>query len=129
MPTDTTINQPGEIPAGVSRRERLAEWVDRHSSTFFIAPAVTLILIFAIFPTIYSIFFALSRVRFRGDGLNFRFVGFRNFSKQFFGSSEVHFLGRTDPVSIFGYAVFAAIVIAVVVWLWRSRRITTWVGP
>ncbi len=122
------MRQPGAIPAGVSRRERLAEWVDRHSGTFFIAPAVTLILIFAIFPTIYSIFFALSRVRFRGDGLQFRYVGFRNFSKQFFGSSEVHFLGRTDPVSIFGYAVFAAIAVAVLVWLWRSRKITTWVG-
>ena len=36
--------------------------------TFFIAPAVTLILIFAIFPTIYSIFFALSRVRLPATG-------------------------------------------------------------
>ncbi len=122
------MRQPGLVPAGVTRRERLAEWVDRHSGTFFIAPAVTLILIFAIFPTIYSLFFAVSRVRFTGDGLRFRYVGFRNFEKQFFGSSEVHFLGRTDPVSIFGYAVFAALVVAVLFWLWRSRKITTWVG-
>lgn len=122
------MGQPGNIPAGATRRERLGEWVDRHSGTFFIAPAVTLILIFAIFPTIYSIFFAVSRVRFTGDGLKFRYVGFRNFSKQFFGSSEVHFLGRTDPVSLFGYAVFAVIVVAVLVWLWRSRKTSTWVG-
>ncbi len=122
------MRQPGFASAGATRREKLGEWVDRHSGTFFIAPCVTLILIFAIFPTIYSIFFAVSRVRFTGDGLKFRYVGFRNFSKQFFGSSEVHFLGRTDPVSIFGYAVFAAIVVAVLVWLWRSRMITSWVG-
>ncbi|MDJ0631405.1 MAG: sugar ABC transporter permease [Rhodobacter sp.] len=128
MSSYENIRQPGISPAGVPFRERLGEWVDRHSGTFFIAPAVTLILIFAIFPTIYSIFFALSRVRFTGDGLKFRYVGFRNFAKQFFGSSEVHFLGRTDPVSIFGYAVFAAIAVAVLVWLWRSRKITTWVG-
>lgn len=128
MTSYDTMRQPGFSPAGVSRRERLAEWIDRHSGTFFIAPCVTLILIFAIFPTIYSLFFAVSRVRFRGDGLNFRYVGFRNFSKQFFGSSEVHFLGRTDPVSLFGYALFAVIVVAVLVWLWRSRKITTWVG-
>ncbi|MEM9793333.1 MAG: sugar ABC transporter permease [Pseudomonadota bacterium] len=128
MATYDDMRQPGAIPAGVSRRERLAEWVDRHSGTFFIAPAVTLILIFAIFPTVYSIFFAVSRVRFTGDGLQFRYVGFRNFSKQFFGSSEVHFLGRTDPVSLFGYAVFAVIAVTVLVWLWRSRKITTWVG-
>lgn len=128
MASFDTMRQPGFVPAGTTRREKLGEWVDRHSGTFFIAPCVTLILIFAIFPTIYSILFALSRVRFTGDGLRFRYVGFRNFSKQFFGSSEVHFLGRTDPVSIFGYAVFAAIAIAVLVWLWRSRKITTWVG-
>lgn len=128
MAFNQTAIQPGLSPAGLTRRQRLGEWVDRHSGTFFIAPAVTLILIFAIFPTIYSIFFAVSRVRFSGDGLKFRYVGFRNFSKQFFGSSEVHFLGRTDPVSIFGYTVFVVILVAVLMWLWRSRKITTWVG-
>jgi multiple sugar transport system permease protein len=119
---------PGANPAGASFRDRLGEWVDRHAGTFFIAPAVTLILIFAIFPTIYSIFFAMSRVRFSGGGLKFRYVGFRNFEKQFFGSAEVHFLGRTDPVSIFGYIIFAIIVIAVLYWLIRSIGRTTWVG-
>ncbi|MEM7376593.1 MAG: sugar ABC transporter permease [Pseudomonadota bacterium] len=126
FPDDT--RQPGTVPAGVPLRDRLGEWVDRHARTFFIAPCVTLILIFAIFPTIYSIFFALSRVRFTGSGLKFRYVGFRNFAKQFFGSAEVHFLGRTEPVTLFGYAVFAVIVIAVLWWLIRSVRRTTWVG-
>ena len=120
--------QPTVMSAGVTRRNRLGEWVDRHSGTFFIAPCATLILIFAIFPTVYSIFFAVSRVRFTGDGLKFRYVGLRNFKKLFFGSGEVQFLGRTDPVSIFGYVVFIIILIAVLVWLWRSRKITTWVG-
>jgi multiple sugar transport system permease protein len=114
--------------AGRSQRESWGEWVDRHSGTFFIAPAVTLILIFAIFPTIYSMFFAMSRVRFTGDGLKFRFVGFRNFSKQFFGTDQVHFLGRTEPVSILAMIIFAVIVVSVLVWLYRSRKITTWVG-
>ena len=128
MTSYDNTRQPGRAPADVSTRERVSEWVDRHSGTFFIAPAVTLILIFAIFPTIYSMFFALSRVRFTGDGLKFRYVGFRNFSKQFFGSSEVHFLGRTDPVSIFGYIIFAAVVISILWWLIRSVKRTTWVG-
>ena len=116
------------MSAGVTRRNRLGEWVDRHSGTFFIAPCATLILIFAIFPTVHSIFFAVSRVRFTGDGLKFRYVGLLNFKKLVFGSGEVQFLGRTDPVSIFGYVIFIIIVIAVLVWLWRSRKITTWVG-
>lgn len=128
MATYDSVGQPGYTPAGVTRRERFAEWVDRNSGTFFIAPAVTLILIFAIFPTVYSIFFAVSRVRFTGEGLRFRYVGFRNFAKQFFGSSEVHFLGRTEPVSLFGMAVFIVILVAVLWWLWRSRKITNWVG-
>ena len=128
MASYDNIGQPGKTSADTAFRDRLSEWIDRHSGTFFIAPAVTLILIFAIFPTIYSMFFALSRVRFTGDGLKFRYVGFRNFSKQFFGSAEVHFLGRTDPVSILGYAIFVAIVIAVLWWLIRSVKKTTWVG-
>lgn len=111
-----------------SQRESWGEWVDRHSGTFFIAPAVTLILIFAIFPTFYSMVFAMSRVRFTGDGLKFRFVGFRNFSKQFFGNDQVHFLGRTEPVSIFGTIIFVVVAAAILVWLWRSRKTSTWVG-
>jgi len=128
MPSNGSKRQPELTSAGATRRDRFSEWVDRHSGTFFIAPAVTLILIFAIFPTIYSMFFALSRVRFSGDGLKFRYVGLRNFSKQFVGSSEVHFLGRTEPANIIGMAIFAIVVIAILWWLIRSVKRTTWVG-
>ena len=122
------IRQPGQTPAANSYGERWGEWFDRHSGTFFIAPAVTLILIFAILPTIYSIVFAMSRVRFTGDGLSVRFVGFRNFSKQFFGSDQVHFLGRTEPIGVLGMIFFAMVVVGVLVWLYRSMRTATWVG-
>ena len=64
-----------------------------------------LILIFAIFPTFYSIVFALSRVRFTGDGLQFRFVWFQNFAKQFFGNDQVHFLGKIGTMGVFGTVV------------------------
>ena len=66
--TRTTFGQPGLCPGWASAGESWGEWFDRHSRTFFIAPAVVLILIFAIFPTFYSIVFALSRVRFTADG-------------------------------------------------------------
>ncbi|MGA7266285.1 MAG: sugar ABC transporter permease [Aestuariivirga sp.] len=123
-----TMDQPGLSPAGLSQRETWAEWFDRHSRTFFIAPAVILILIFAIFPTFYSIVFALSRVRFTGNGLQFRFVGLQNFGKQFFGNDQVHFLGKVDQISIFGLAFFVAVSAAVLWWLFRSVKKTTWVG-
>jgi multiple sugar transport system permease protein len=122
------MDQPGLSPAGLSQRETWAEWFDRHSRTFFIAPAVILILIFAIFPTFYSIVFALSRVRFTGNGLQFRFVGLQNFGKQFFGNDQVHFLGKVDQISIFGLAFFVAVSAAVLWWLFRSVKKTTWVG-
>lgn len=128
MSTLTNTIQPGGgTPAGASAGDRWREWVDRHAGIFFIAPAVTLILIFAIFPTIYSMVFAVSRVRFTGNGLKFRYVGLRNFEKQFFGSSEVHFLGWTDPISIFGTIVFVAIIAAVLWWLYKSWKKATWV--
>jgi multiple sugar transport system permease protein len=122
------IGQPGYSPAGPSHRESWGEWFDRHSRTFFIAPAVTLILIFAIFPTFYSIAFALSRVRFTGSGLQFRFVGLQNFYKQFFGTDQVHFLGKIETMGVFGLIFLIAVTCAVLWWLYRSLKITTWVG-
>jgi multiple sugar transport system permease protein len=122
------IGQPGTFPAGNSQVESWGEWFDRHSRTFFIAPAVTLILIFAIFPTFYSIVFALSRVRFTGDGLQFRFVWFQNFAKQFFGNDQAHFLGKIGPMGVFGTVFLVAVTAAVLWWLFRSLKTTSWVG-
>jgi multiple sugar transport system permease protein len=128
MSLSDAIGRPGISPAGNSQAESWGEWFDRHSSTFFIAPAVTLILIFAIFPTFYSIVFALSRVRFTADGLQFRFVGFQNFAKQFFGNDQVHFLGKTEQMGVLGLVFFVAVTAAVLWWLYRSLKITTPVG-
>jgi multiple sugar transport system permease protein len=122
------IAQPGTSPAGNSQAESWGEWSDRHSRTFFIAPAVTLILIFAIFPTFYSIVFALSRVRFTGNGLQFRFVWFQNFAKQFFGNDQAHFLGKIGTMSFFGTVFLIAVTAAVLWWLYRSLKTTSWVG-
>jgi multiple sugar transport system permease protein len=80
MPRTDIIGQPGISPAGNSPGESWGEWLDRHSSTFFIAPAVSLILIFAIFPTFYSIVFALSRVRFTRPAVPFVWFHSNNFS-------------------------------------------------
>lgn len=110
-------------------KESWSEWFDRHSRTFFIAPAVTLILIFAIFPTFYSIVFALSRVKFSPTGLRFRFVWFDNFRAQFSGNEQAHFLGRLSNIGVLGW-VFAAIVAALALWwLYRSYRGgASWIG-
>ncbi len=128
MTSSNTNIRPGISPAGFSHEESWGEWFDRHARTFFIAPAVTLILIFAIFPTFYSIVFALSRVKFSATGLQFRFVWFQNFGKQFFGNDQVHFLGKVGTTGVIGMVFFAITALAIVWWLYRSLQITTWVG-
>src|SRR5436190_8899686 len=127
MSSTQLIGQPRTSPAGNSQMESWGEWFDRHSRTFFIAPAVTLILIFAIFPTFYSIVFALSRVRFTASGLQFRFVGLQNLAKQFYGTEQEHFLGKVGDMSALGTIFFVAVVTAVLWWLYRSLKITSWV--
>jgi multiple sugar transport system permease protein len=128
MASSDTMGQPGFSPAGHAMSESWGEWFDRHASSFFIGPAVTLILIFAIFPTFYSIVFALSRVRFTGDGLQFRFVWFQNFARQFFGNDQDHFLGKIGTMGAAGGVFFAVVAALVLWWLYRSVKIATWVG-
>jgi multiple sugar transport system permease protein len=129
MVRNDDIRQPGDSPAGLSNRESWAEWFDRHSSTMFIAPAVTLILIFAIFPTFYSILFALSRVKFSPTGLRFRFVWFDNFVNEFTGSEQGHFLGRLESISVLGWLFILVVLAAVLWWLYQSQRKgASWVG-
>ena len=90
---------------------------------------MALILIFAIFPTFYSIIFALSRVRFTPEGLSFRFVGLQNFQKQFLGNEQIHFLGRMNEVSPLGWIFSLAVIALVLWWLYRSWvQGATWVG-
>jgi multiple sugar transport system permease protein len=114
--------------AQAQQDESWGEWFDRHSRTLFIAPAVTLILVFAIFPTFYSILFAISQVKFGANGLNFRFVGLRNFNKQFFGSEQVHFLGKIGDLSALGWVFVFAVAAGLIWWLVKSLSATTWIG-
>jgi multiple sugar transport system permease protein len=125
-----TIGRPEHIvPAGTSSRETWPEWFDRHSRTIFIAPAIIMILVFAIFPTIASLVIAFSRIKPGADGYNIRFYGLQNFTKQFYGNEQVHFLGRFNEVSVAGWAL-AAVVAAWLLWWWFGyfKQGATFVG-
>lgn len=129
MSTASNIDgQPGQSPAGFYGGESWGEWFDRHSRTYFIAPAVVLILVFAIFPTFYSIVFALSRVKFTPNGLSFRFVWFQNFVKQFTGTEQAHFLGKITGMSALGWLFSLFVAGAAIWWLYRSLGRTSWIG-
>jgi multiple sugar transport system permease protein len=122
---DHKISQirPGlSAPAGAAthrRRVAFSEWVDRRAGTFFILPAVIMILIFSIFPLVASLIIAFSRIRLSGGGYKVRFVGWKNFEKQFFGSEQFHFLGTFSEISILGWAVIVVAAAAVFWWLYR----------
>ena len=109
-------------------QESWGEWFDRHSRTYFIAPAVILILIFAIFPTFYSIVFALSKVRFSPNGLTFKFNGLKNFTKQFIGNEQITLLGRLEGMSVAGWVFSLAVIGLVLWWLVSAVGKTTWLG-
>lgn len=105
------------------------EWLDRHMGRLFLAPAVTLILIFSIFPLVASAIMAFARIRFSGGGYRVRFVGWRNFEKQLFGSEQFHLLGTFKGLSVFGW-IFGLLATALLVW-WMIRYVRRkfhWVG-
>lgn len=110
----------GYSPVAVSRRDQFREWIDLHSGRLFIAPAVILILLFSIFPTIASLVIAVSRVRLSGEGFRFRFVGLQNFTKLFVGNDQIHFLGRFNEMSVVGWLLIAATVAWCGRWFWRQ---------
>jgi multiple sugar transport system permease protein len=100
-------------------RTQLSEWLDRQSRQLFIAPAVIMILVFSIFPTIASLILAFSRMRLGGGAYTIKFVGLANFKKQFFGSEQFHFLGTFTTISPLAWAVIIAVAAALLWWLYR----------
>lgn len=102
---------------------RLGEWLDTRAGTLFITPAVVMILIFSIYPLVASLIMSFARIRMRGGGYNVRFVWFRNFEKQFFGSEQFHFLGTFSEISIAGWGLIGGAG-ALIAW-WLYRYVTT----
>jgi multiple sugar transport system permease protein len=126
----TLGNRPEpSAPAVVPYKENWSEWLDRHSRQLFITPAIVMILIFAIFPTIASLIIAFSRIRLTGGGYTVRFVGFQNFYKQFVGNEQVHFLGKFTSMSGLGWFVSAIFIGTMLWWLYKAlKQGTTVIG-
>lgn len=119
-------DRPGTAPAGQpqspSRSAKWNEWIDGHARQLFIMPAVIMILIFSIFPLVASLIIAFSRVRLKAGGYQVRFVGFKNFSKQIFGSEQFHFLGTFTTISVLGWVIGLAATSGILWWLFRYIR-------
>lgn len=86
-----------------------------------------MILIFSIFPLIASAILAFSRVRLGAGGYSIRFVGWRNFEKQLFGSEQFHFLGTFTQISLLGWLVIVLVGATLAWWLVSYLRGTVWI--
>src|SRR3954463_13942233 len=80
-PTPNKQEENSRFKAGFSFGERVA-------NAAFLGPAVIIVLLFAIFPLIVSLYISFSKVQFVKGGVDFTFVGFDNYNKLINGSQK-----------------------------------------
>ena len=109
-------------PTEVSARETRDEWIDRHSGRIMVLPAVIILLCFAIFPLIVSVYLSLCRFALAGGSFTLTFIGLYNYKRLLFGSQQYHLIGTLKPIEPSGWIAFAVYAVAVLYWLIRYVR-------
>ena len=109
-------------PTEVSARETRDEWIDRHSGRIMVLPAVIILLCFAIFPLIVSVYLSLCRFALAGGSFTLTFIGLYNYKRLLFGSQQYHLIGTLKPIEPSGWIAFAVYAVAVLYWLVRYVR-------
>jgi multiple sugar transport system permease protein len=84
--------------AAVSSRETRDEWLDRNSGRIMVLPAVIILLAFAIFPLIVSIYLSLCRFALAGGSFTLTFIGLFNYKRLLFGAQQYHLIGTMKPL-------------------------------
>lgn len=107
------------IPDETDRRERLSQWVDRHSGRIMVLPAVLILLAFAIFPLVASAYLSLSRFKLAGGSFTLTFIGFYNYLRLFLGAQQYHFLGTLKAFGWLEWLLFAGLLALLGFWLVR----------
>lgn len=102
-----------------SVRETREEWIDRNSGRIMVLPAVIILLCFAIFPMIASVYLSLCRFALAGGSFTLTLIGLFNYKRLLFGAQQYHFLGTLMPLETPQWIAFAIFVAAVVYWLGR----------
>ncbi|HXE23928.1 MAG TPA: sugar ABC transporter permease [Roseiarcus sp.] len=106
----------------VHARETRDEWIDRHSGRIMVLPAVIILLCFAIFPLIVSIYLSLCRFALAGGSFTLTFIGLYNYKRLLIGSQQYHLIGTMKPIETSGWIIFAVYAAAVLYWLVRYVR-------
>src|SRR6202046_510730 len=109
-------------PTEVQARETRDEWLDRNSGRIMVLPAVIILLCFAIFPLIVSIYLSLCRFALAGGSFTLTFIGFYNFKRLLFGAQQYHLIGTLKPIETSGWIAFVVYAVAVLYWLVRYAR-------
>jgi multiple sugar transport system permease protein len=99
----------------------MSAWLERQAGVIFLLPAVGLMLGFALFPLLGSLYSSLIRIRFSSGQTELDFVGLANYRKLLLGSEQAHFLGRGgEALWVWAALFFLALLLA---WgLYRRRR-------
>ena len=82
--------EPASSAASPRRLHLVASQAERVANVAFIGPAVVVVLLFAIFPLIVSLYISFSRMNFVKGGVEINWIGFDNYNKLLFGSQKVH---------------------------------------
>src|SRR5882757_8745203 len=109
-------------PTEVQARETRDEWIDRHSGRIMVLPAVIILLCFAIFPLIVSVYLSLCRFALAGGSFTLTFLGLYNYKRLLFGAQQYHLIGTLKPIETSGWVAFAVYAAAVLYWLVRYVR-------
>src|ERR1700761_5534907 len=109
-------------PTEVEARETRDEWIDRHSGRIMVLPAVIILLCFAIFPLIVSVYLSLCRFALAGGSFTLTFIGLYNYKRLLFGAQQYHLIGTLKPIETSGWIAFAVYAAAVLYWLIRYAR-------
>src|SRR3984893_2469799 len=92
----------------VQARETRDEWIDRHSGRIMVLPAVLILLAFAIFPLIVSIYLSLCRFALAGGSFTLTFIGLFNYKRLLFGAQQYHLIGTMKPLETPQWIALAA---------------------
>ena len=84
--------------AAISSRETRDQWLDRNSGRIMVLPAVIILLAFAIFPLIVSIYLSLCRFALAGGSFTLTFIGLFNYKRLLFGAQQYHLIGTMKPL-------------------------------
>jgi len=87
-----------------------------------VLPAVLVVLAFAVFPLIVSLYLSLIRFAIVAGGFKLTFVGLFNYNKLLFGSQQYHLVGTFGAFGVVEWTLAAIALAAILYWLARSPK-------